>query len=372
MSACVTPLVAPPPRSVPRGVSPPTPERLRDRYTTGISLVVLGAMLAAGPVAWFGATQLDVAGQPALTTSWINLLLLCAATVLAVTLTATWALADRFARPFQELAETLRQDLPFDEPTGEYETIATGIQQMQTRLHDAEDSLRRHERLAEMGQFAAALGHELRGPMTVIRGRAELLQMRLDDPARAASLADRLQHDIDLMVELLENLVVYARVRESDPVAVDLAALCTDLLSDMTLPPTIVWAVRAEPFSPDAWVDETQLRSVASNLIRNAIEAMPEGGLVEVRVAPSGEHGVRLEVRDQGVGMPPDVQAHLFEPLFTTKTTGTGLGMGIVKNFVQTNGGRVLVESVEGRGTTMTVELPADARVAGRWRSTAQ
>lgn len=346
-----------------------TASNLRNRYLTGISLLVLGALVAAGPVAWYGATRLDLATAPAhaaLTGSWVQLLLLCAATILAVTLTAAWAMADRFARPYHQLAAALRDSLPTDdEDSGEFEVIDLAIQHMQTRLHDAEDTVRRTQRLAEMGEFAAAIGHELRGPLTVIRGRAELLAMSLDRPARAEALAERLQTDVDHMVEMLETLVDYARVRDSAPEAVDLSELCADLLAELTLAPGTSWEVHAAPGCPLAWADPTQLRSIASNLLRNALEAMPGGGLLEVRVAPSGDTGVRLEVRDQGVGMAPEVQQHLFEPLFTTKSTGTGLGMGmgIVRNFVQGNGGRILVDSVEGHGTTMTVELPADNRV---------
>jgi signal transduction histidine kinase len=349
-----------------------TPNRLRDSYTTRISLLVVGALTAAGLIALVGAIQLDPA-TPTTTTSasWVELLLLCTVAILTVTLTTTWALAKHFYRPVHALAQSLRSQLPADtEDSSEFEVIDLAIRQMRERVIDAEDKVRRTKRLAEMGQYAAAIGHELRGPLTVIRGRAELLALSLDRPARAERLADKLQQDIDRMVDMLENLVDFAKVRKPRLEALDLGAMCNDILGELPVPPHITWTVRSEPFTPPAWVDPTQLRSAASNLIRNAIEAMPSGGELSVRISPSGDAGVRLEVSDQGVGMGPEVQQHLFEPLFTTKSAGTGLGLGIVRNFVQGNGGRITVDSTEGSGTTMTVELPAEQTPAPAWNAT--
>ena len=158
--------------------------------------------------------------------------------------------------------------------------------------------------------------------------------MCLDRPQRAEQLAEQLQDDVDHMVELLESLVDFARVRPPQVESVELEDLCYEVLSGLSFSPAIEVRIEAQAFAPPARVDRHQIRSVLSNLVRNGIEAMPGGGTLTVEIAPHGDQGVRVTVRDQGVGMATEIQERLFEPLFTTKSRGTGLGMGIVQNFV--------------------------------------
>ena len=110
---------------------------------------------------------------------------------------------------------------------------------------------------------------------------------------------------------------------------------------------------------PPMWVDGRQIQQVFRNLISNAVEAMAEGGTLAIRAVENSQEGtVSVSVRDSGSGMPPEVLARLFQPLFTTKARGIGLGMVVVKNLTEANGGTITVESEVGKGSVFSVTLP--------------
>jgi signal transduction histidine kinase len=110
---------------------------------------------------------------------------------------------------------------------------------------------------------------------------------------------------------------------------------------------------------PPLRVDSLQIQQVFRNLVSNGVEAMPEGGTLEIRAVENKQDGtVIVSVRDSGIGMAPEVLTKLFQPLFTTKARGIGLGLMVVKNLAQANGGRVEVQSEPGKGTTFAVILP--------------
>ena len=110
-------------------------------------------------------------------------------------------------------------------------------------------------------------------------------------------------------------------------------------------------------------VDDRQIQQVFRNLISNGVEAMPEGGTLAIRAVENRPEGtVSVSVRDTGCGMTPEVLAKLFQPLFTTKARGIGLGLVVVKNLIQANGGHIEVQSEPGQGTTFSVTLPAEGQ----------
>ena len=138
-----------------------------------------------------------------------------------------------------------------------------------------------------------------------------------------------------------------------------MAELVGQILRQCVVPETVTVTLDIPETLPLVRVDALQMQQVLRNLISNSVEAMPEGGTLAIRAVENRQDGtVRLSVRDSGSGMPPEVMARLFQPLFTTKARGIGLGLVVVKNLAEANGGTVEVQSEPEKGTTITVVLP--------------
>jgi len=131
-------------------------------------------------------------------------------------------------------------------------------------------------------------------------------------------------------------------------------------LRKLTIPPSVTVKQDIPETLPPLRVDAQQIHQVFRNLISNGVEAMPEGGTLEIGAVENKQDGtVIVSVRDSGIGMTPEQLGKLFQPLFTTKARGIGLGLVVVKNLTEANGGTVQVQSEPGKGTTFTVTLPA-------------
>lgn len=234
----------------------------------------------------------------------------------------------------------------------------------------AEVQLRHVERLTTVGQLAAGVAHELGTPLNVITGRASLVARRVADREEAVSDLRIIQEQAKRITAIIRRLLDFSRrgVPEARPHDLhDVAAETVDLLAstgrkarvDLELVP------RGDGPAPIASVDRGQVVQVLSNLVMNAIQAMPSGGRVTLRVTREpcidGPDHVHLVVEDQGTGIAPDVLPRIFDPFFTTKEPGdgTGLGLSVVHGILQDHGGRIEVESEVGRGTRFTIHLPA-------------
>jgi len=234
----------------------------------------------------------------------------------------------------------------------------------------AEEALRRRDRLAAMGELASTVAHEVRNPlnavgMTAQRLKREFLGATPPSAAERQELEELLSvmtsetHRIDRIVQ---QFLEYARPPRLAPEPVDLGALVDDVAGRArSRAESRGVRLEVEAGAPGtALVDPAQLRQALDNLVRNAVEATPEGGRVTLAARrESGGHAV--EVRDTGRGIEPDHLPRIFDLYFTTKADGTGVGLAVTQQIVTAHGGTIEVDSRPGAGTTMTVHLPAGA-----------
>lgn len=229
-----------------------------------------------------------------------------------------------------------------------------------TELRRLEDAARRNERLATVGQLAAGVAHEIRNPLASISGSIELLSQSSPASDDDRALMAIVLREIERLNQLITELLEYASPRPRELAEVDAAVLLDDvaavLRQDRSWGPVTIAVETARPLT--LTVDASKLRQVVWNLARNACEAAAAaGGHVTMRGDRDGD-GVRLQVIDDGAGIGREHLAHIFDPFYTTKRRGTGLGLATCHAIVAEHGGAIDVDSEPGRGTTFTVRLP--------------
>ncbi len=229
----------------------------------------------------------------------------------------------------------------------------------QDRLHA---KLQHADRLATIGQLAAGVAHELNEPLGGILGFAQLL-------AKTSGLSRQAKADITKIEtaalharEIIRHLMTFARQTPPRDSRVNVNRLVKES-AGIWLPRCEAEGVRVEyAFDeriPDIVADDGQLRQVVTNLVVNAVQAMPHGGTLRIETAHE-EEWIRLAVRDTGTGIPPHVLPRIFDPFFTTKDVdqGTGLGLAVVHGIIAGHQGKLAVESDPGHGTRITIRLP--------------
>jgi two-component system, NtrC family, sensor histidine kinase PilS len=231
-----------------------------------------------------------------------------------------------------------------------------------SEIRELERSLRRHERLTALGTLAASVAHEVRNPLAAISGCAELLEgesLGEEDQRLVRVIRRESSRLADIVAELLD----YTRPRTLQRGTIELRSLLTDLVESFRADPgneeiTLISSLPREP--TEAELDATALTQVLWNLIRNGAEAMDGRGRLELGLQATGEH-IRLSVRDFGKGIPTEELEHIFEPFFSTKAGGTGIGLALVQRIVEEHDGKVEVFSSPGNGTQFVIELPSRA-----------
>ena len=234
--------------------------------------------------------------------------------------------------------------------------VVTGL--LSDRQRKANESLRRAERLKTLGEMAAGMAHEVKNPLAAIRSSAQILAGHAT--GKGAEFAGIVVSEVDRLNKVVNEFLDYARPAPLRREPVELSAVldsCLELLA-----PVIKQAgVEVERTYPadertvDA--DPNQLRQVFMNLILNAAQAVGSKGRLAASIRQSGRE-TRVTMTDNGPGMEPDKLKSVFEPFYTTKPGGTGLGLPIAQRIVAEHGGRLLLESRPGEGTTATVILP--------------
>ena len=219
----------------------------------------------------------------------------------------------------------------------------------------AQASLVNRERLSAVGEMATVIGHELRNPLGAAMNLLYLARNRRTDGPELDDYLDRIEEETNRAAALCEDLTAYMRERESVIVPLDLGAVLAEVLESTPPPPGI--EVSVADLGVDLQADRAQLVQIITNLIANAYQAMPDGG--RLRVTGSERDGfVEITVEDSGVGIDPAVAERLLDPFFTTKPTGTGLGLAVVKRLAEAHSGTVSIESGTAGGARVTVRLP--------------
>lgn len=276
-------------------------------------------------------------------------------------------------RPLRRLREGARRIAAGDYASrisergpAEVADLAREFNSMGRAVEERERELVRSERLAAVGKMAAMIAHEVRNPLSSIGLNTELLEDELGEVPNATEARDlcrAIHREVDRLTVITEEYLAFARMPKpklaaeaANPLVGALAAFVREDLAAKQ----VALATELAAGEPIASMDAAQIRQCLINLVRNATDAVVAkgGGHVTLRTRRDGDR-VELEVADDGVGIPADVVPRLFDPFFSTKEGGNGLGLALTQQIVREHGGELRVASVVGQGTTFTVSLPA-------------
>lgn len=260
--------------------------------------------------------------------------------------------------------------------TRRYQELAETLAETNRRLEQAQAEARRSERLAALGQLSAGLAHEIRNPLGVIKGSAEMLTQKLGESnPLATELAGYISTETNRLSALVTRFLDFARPLHADLAPQDITAVLDRALTDVVT----LWKgapVRVEksyePNLPPVGLDESLSEQAFVNIVQNAYDAMgANGGVLRVKAITSnagGREGVEVRIEDTGPGIPVELREQIFNPFVTTKKTGVGLGLSIVSKIIDGHHGFIRVEDAgagQGTGARFVMFFPAATEHAG-------
>ena len=285
------------------------------------------------------------------------------------------------SRSFNAMADALRQARA--DATGVLDTLEQRVDERTRALQVAQTQLLQAEKLASLGRLSASIAHEINNPLMGILTYARLMtrQLRGAEPDRPETRATLqrlalIERETQRCSTIVRSLLDFARQREPAFAAVHVQAVLDEALALVGNRLTLqsVTVTRTMDPSPPVRADFGQLRQALLNILINACDAMPDGGSLQIAVgaagpAPAGAGSstpdesalptaIRVVVTDTGRGISPEHLSRIFDPFFSTKEMGTGLGLSVVHGIIQNHGGTIAVESQVGVGTTVTIRLP--------------
>jgi PAS domain S-box-containing protein len=236
----------------------------------------------------------------------------------------------------------------------------TKRKQAEQLAREAQEGRIRAERLAAIGKLSSAVGHELRNPIGAINNSIYFLKMVLKEPSeKVKKHLDMIEEQVKLSNEIITDMLEFARGREPVMGDIDINNVLKESIAQATVAENIEIKTNLDPSAPIIKGDRTQLTRVFNNLISNALDAMPQGGMLSITIrANPKDASLEAVFEDNGTGIAKENLNKIFEPLFSTKTKGIGLGLSICKMFVEKHGGTIEVSSEIGKGSTFTVKLP--------------
>lgn len=252
--------------------------------------------------------------------------------------------------------------------------------EMRKKQAELEQQLIQSQKMEVVGKLTGGVAHDFNNMLTVISGYSEMLQMQMGDPSALRNGLEEIRKAAEKSAALTRQLLAFGRRQVTQSRIVDLGKVLTQAnqMFKRIVREDIEFVIESVPDLGKVKADPNQIEQVVLNLVINARDAMPEGGRISLKIenvyldelaalelpgAASGNY-VLLTVKDTGLGMSPEVQARIFEPFYTTKAEGTGLGLATVVGIIKNHGGYIDVQSVIGKGTSFRIYLPrAEARV---------
>lgn len=257
---------------------------------------------------------------------------------------------------------------PYIDSSGRIEGVVVVVHDL-SRRRELEEDLMHSERLALIGTFTAGLLHEIRNPLGGIKGAAQLLKRETSDHALLGEYASVMLREVERLDRLLDQLLGFSHPPQWNMAPLNIHQVLDEvlLLQKETLSRSrITLKKELDPSLPMVWGDPSGLTQVFLNVIKNAVEAMGAGGVLrigtkmETDLHRGKEKFLRVEVEDTGPGISPENLKWIFAPFFTTKGSGTGLGLPIAQRIISEHAGSIRVESNHNVGTTFKVTLPVE------------
>jgi len=261
---------------------------------------------------------------------------------------------------FAKMIDSLK--IRFDELEQEKNDLAGLNQSLQIRvgsrtkeLKTALNELIKNERLAAIGQMASIVSHEIKNPLAVIKNALYLIRARLgnDVDVKIAKNFKVIDEEITQANGIIEEILGYARTRDQILTTIDLSLYAREILSSYPIPQNIQLTTYFYTEDLPVTIDTEEMKQALRNVIANAIEVLPNGGMLVVKTKRFKEDYASLSITDNGPGIPEDLQEQIFTPFFTTKARGTGLGLAVVKKVCTRNKVEFKLKSEVGKGTKM-------------------
>ncbi len=257
-----------------------------------------------------------------------------------------------------------------------FNEMAEDLGKSRHELLEAQERLVRTERLAAIGELSAGVAHELRNPLGAIKNATYYIKGKLDgsevvkDNPRVREFLGLMDEEVEACNRIITDLMDFARVNPPKVSPIKLDTVLDNALSRLEIKQGVKVIKDFEPALPEVMVDTDQMRRAFANLIKNADEAMPEGGTLTISARSADGLG-EVKIRDSGHGISEQDLPKIFDPLFTTKARGIGMGLAIVKQIIERHKGSLDVSSQPGKGTTFTVRMPLNGEQTAQANNTA-
>jgi PAS domain S-box-containing protein len=239
---------------------------------------------------------------------------------------------------------------------------AAELEEAYEQLTAAQERSLRSESLAAVGVMTAIVAHEIRNPLTTIGGFANLMHRQADDRQKVERNAGIIADEVNRLEEILNGLLAFSRPGNPQFRWYDVCRIVQDSVEmlEKVKPENVQIATECSDGLPSIYIDPGQIHQVLDNLMRNGLDAMPEGGTITVSALADSDNRVTINVADTGTGIPKDRLGRIFDTFFTTKSTGMGLGLALCKKIMSDHEAEMLVESEPEHGTTFSLIFPAD------------
>jgi len=261
---------------------------------------------------------------------------------------------------YKDMTERKQMEKKLEEYSQHLEEL---VEKRTRQLKETQEQLIKSERLAAIGQVAAMVGHDLRNPLTGIKGATYYLKKKLGSKMdeKGMEMLELIEKDIEHSNEIITDLMEYSREIRLELTETTPKSIVRDALSLIEVSENIQ-ILDLTQSAPKIEIDVAKTKRVFGNLIKNAIDAMPIGGKLAIT---SKESNANMEIAfaDTGIGMTKEIMEKIWTPFFTTKAKGMGLGLAICKRIIEAHGGSISVESTVGKGTTFTVTIPIKPKI---------
>jgi two-component system sensor histidine kinase AtoS len=239
-----------------------------------------------------------------------------------------------------------------------YGALTTEVEELREQLQRKEEEIKRSERLAMLGETAAGLAHEVRNPLGAITLFLSMLKVDIEDRPQALELVEEIEKSISSLEHVVSNVLHFAKNTKVQRVPVNIHSVvrevCSHFSSLYAPPATIALVLKGDPF---VLADDQALRQCLYNLMTNALQATGYRGAIQLEVAEScAGDSLTIVVRDDGPGIPAELQSKIFEPFSSGRCGGTGLGLSIVRRIIEAHEGTIMVRNAPG--AEFTIRLP--------------